>query len=244
MRFGVGTAVCLKGASAATFDPASLPWKVWNRASYSGAPWAGTASAGTSGSASLQDLAAVGVGVGAAVNGLTPATFVAASGDRLYGPANNAVWGASAGCIVVLAKAATAGADAANTVGVRGLVSVSASGVFQMGHSTAGLRVSLYDGAYQEVPAIAVGAGSWFLAAARYNGSVVQASLNGSAFASASIAAGLPTLDATATFWGASQAADSFDGDLLEVMAGDFVMTDTDVANIKSYVNTRYGLAL
>lgn len=226
------------------WSPAQLSLVVWNRASYSGAPWSGTASAGSSGGNQLQDLAVTTPGTGTAVNGYTPIRFASGTGQRLYGPNSDTVFGVSTGSIVVLAKADTAGADAANTVSVRGLVAVQGAGEFQMGHSTAGLRVSVYDGAYQEVPSITQGTGAWFLAAARYNGSAVQARVNSGSFASNSTAAGNPVLSATATYLGASQAADTFDGDILEVLEGSLLLTDADVTKIRGYAATRYGVTV
>lgn len=236
------------GSLASAFEywsPAQLSLSVWVRASYSAAPWAGTASLGGSGSVSLQDLAAVPPVAGTAVNGRTPASFAAGTGQRLYGPNSNAVFAASAGTVIVLARAATAGSDSALTVNVRGLWSTQGSGDVQMGHSTAGLRFSVYDGvAYREAPAIAVGTGSWFVAAGRYNGSAAQARIGAGAFASNSVAAGNAALNASPTYLGSSQAPVSFDGDVLEGLAAAAVLTDADVTRFRGYAATRYSLSV
>lgn len=61
------------------FNPASLAWATWNRGSYGGAPWLGTASAGASGSRSWGGGSPA---VGAALNGFTGALF---SGAQVLG---------------------------------------------------------------------------------------------------------------------------------------------------------------
>lgn len=67
-------------ADGAAFDPDSLQWNLANLASYSTSPWAGTASAGTSGSYNLAALVGT-PDVGAALNGFDSAAFVSANSD-------------------------------------------------------------------------------------------------------------------------------------------------------------------
>lgn len=228
-------------ASGAAFDPAALSLAVWNRGSFTAAPWAGTASAGGSGAVSLQDIFATVPTAGAAVDGFTP---MANSGSQyLYAPECNAVWGASAGSIIVLAKPTAASANAAATVSNPGIVAVNGEGQFQMGFSTSGLRVSVYDPiatAYVEAPAIAAAHGSWHAFAARYTASAVQASVNGSLFASASEACNPPTLSASRIKVGSNFSTSGMVGDTMEVILCNFAVSDAQVAQVISYFKTRY----
>lgn len=72
--FGFGLALGMGGRVDAGLDPSSLALTGWYRASYSGAPWVGTASAGTSGAKSATSPGSAPT-VGTAVNGKTPALY-------------------------------------------------------------------------------------------------------------------------------------------------------------------------
>lgn len=71
LGFGFGNRA--KGAPA-IFDPATQSWDGWFRGNYTGSPWNGTASLGTSGSRSVSE-ATNPATAGTAVNGKTPASF-------------------------------------------------------------------------------------------------------------------------------------------------------------------------
>lgn len=68
-------------------DPTTLPLNLYDRASYSGAPWIGTASAGTSGTHNFTS-SGFAPSVGGAVNGLTPAQYTIAQGLTDSTPSN------------------------------------------------------------------------------------------------------------------------------------------------------------
>lgn len=66
MNLGLGLSICSQ-RSTASLDPSTLAFADWNRATFAGAPWAGVASAGTSGARALSS-GGVAPGVGAALN--------------------------------------------------------------------------------------------------------------------------------------------------------------------------------
>lgn len=230
------------GGSTATYDPAVLAFTIWSKDDYGGVPWAGEASAGTSGSNSFSSSGGTAPVAGTAVDGKTPmACGGSGAGYVTASIADTSIWAAGAGSIIVLCKPTTGLADPANTISARGIVGVDSSGVFQMGFSDAGLRVSVYDGAYQETPAIAAATGSWHCFAARYNGTAVQASKNASPFASNSTAAGGATRVGAGVRVGSNfDNSKEFIGDIMQIILCDFAISDAENAGIHSYFKARY----
>lgn len=209
-----------------------------------GADWTGSASAGTSSGRLLEDLGVTGVGTGTTIDGVAPAAFTGT--ERLYGPGTNTLLGASAGTVIILAKPTAAPADVPAAVNLPGLFGTQSAGEIQMAFSDAGLRVSAYDSvasAYQEAPAIAAASGAYHVFAARYTGTQVQASVDGSAFASASTPCDVPARSAAPTYLGANNAALGASADVLALLTADYAMTDAELADVIGVLNILFPTA-
>lgn len=206
-------------------------------ADFGGGTWSGTASAGDSGGRDLLEYNDVAVGT--TVDGAVPARYNPnqATPACHYGPANQDLWSATGGTTVQLAKPHAAAANASSTESNPGLFACP-SGIFQGGFSDAGYRVSVYDYAanpagYKEAPAVAATEDAYHVFAARFTSTAVQASVDGSSFASASTASGPPTLSSGAIWIGANYGGPSglvVDADILCTITFARAITDAELA--------------
>jgi hypothetical protein len=230
-----------------SFDPALLTWEGWWRSSFASSPWAGTSSLGGSGSRNLTE-ATNPPAVGTALNGLTPADFDGTN-DRL---ANATVLGSmltnAAGTIVALfnADAATTDTGATTAYNMPFLVGGDAGGAVYLTFSTSGVRL----GGSNSVPthnsvAVAASTGAWHMAVGTWDATTLKLSVDGSAFSTLSFSLNAVDGSGSGTCVGRNYDATAFfNGRIAEAMVGKFTATTTDVANLKSYFNNRYALAL
>jgi hypothetical protein len=223
-----------------SFNPATLPLAGWYRASYTGTPWTPTASAGTSGTNDDMTEATFPPTVGVAVNSFTPADF---DGHRLQGAGFNSYCSGPAGTVVALFYADTATAEAGFAYNDPAIVSDTING-FNLGFSDGGVGLAFYDGGWKYPTKVPCSTNTWNMAVARWNGSTVEISVNGGAWSS--IAASDMLISAHALAFGFVQIASVayLDGKILEVMTAQATLSDVDIANIKSYFETRYGITL
>lgn len=234
MRFGVGMAACLKGASAATFDPATLSLSGWWRASYAGAPWSGTASAGTSGANNLALLGAAPT-AGPAVSTYTPADFDGTT-QALSGAALSTFLTDTAYTVLVAFYSDVA---SALTDGV-GYLFGDDGGYMSLGFTTSGVSALGFDGA-SKTAAIACAHGAWHLAMAKLSGGNLYAGVDGTWSAPTACGA-IGSLAGTSRV-GIAYSGDRLDGRLLEVVAAPSVLSDGTISQYRSYLQARYPAA-
>lgn len=245
MRLGLGLSLASVGGIA-PFTPANLALSGYWRASFAGAPWAATASAGVSGTTGALTVVGATPTTGTAVNGFTPAVF--ASGKALTNTADaSTLWAAGAGTIFALFKAASADTATGNKYDDPALLHDS-SVRFTMNFSSAGIGGTMVDGVDYQQAITPCSTGAWHLAMVRFswNGSsgTIGVTLDSAAEVTHAIAGNL-VRDGTDIFVGEYQPGSlRFDGSILELGTAAYKVTDADYAQIKSYVNTRYALSL
>lgn len=232
------------GGGTAVFDPATLALSGWWRGSYAGAPWAANASAGAS-LANGNLVVGVAPSTGTAQGGFTPATMNGSTQYLTNPTLLSTLFTAGAGSIVCLYKAAVAKAPQA--AGSEYLdpycFGDEGNGGLGLSFTTAGFKAFLYDGTYKTAT-VAQATGSYALAVMRWDSTNLGLTVNSAAeitTACGAFAAGM----AHPVSMGRSYAGTGMlQGDMLEVMCINSKLSNTDIANIKSYVNSRYALAL
>lgn len=229
----------ISGAPTAVFDPGTLSLSGWWRASYTGSPFVGRASAGGSGSQNLTE-ATNPPAVGAALNGLTPADFDGIN-DVLGGATLATFQGAAAWSLSLLLKIDTIIATAAG----EGQILSDTTGTFGVGTNTASnvILVEQYDVSWKRHTA-AISAGAYTLVQAKYDGTNLHLRTNSSAFTQ--LACGSNATLAGNLRVGASRAAFAkfFDGQIPELMLSQSAFSTAKFDDIKAYTNSRYGLSL
>lgn len=220
-------------------------WTLYNRGSYTASPWAGTASAGISGTRSLAE-ATNPPGVGSAVNGFTPADFDGTN-DRLRDAVNalNTYISDTSGTVVALFKMDALDADdgAASRYNDPQFIGHDATGNFYFGINATGVFLGGWNGAaHDSISSAAVSTGAWHLAVGTWNGTTFYLSIDGAAFTSA--ARTLSLGGAGGIVMGANYNSTVFlNGQVLVAAAGQFTATMTDVDNIKTFVNNEFGMS-
>lgn len=241
-HFGLTMTSALTWANGAIFDPATLSLTGWWRASFSSSPWAGVASAGSSSGRNLTE-ATNPPNAGSALNGLTPANFDG-SNDRLNGADADVLVSASTGMIAALFRADTAAADAGAALAYNNpaLLTPNNGGVY-LTYSNSGVRLGGFNGgAVHNSLAVAAAAAAWHLVVATWDATTLYLSVDGGSF---STLAHTINVSAVPTLVGANYAAGVFfDGQIAELMTGQFAANATIRDNLRSYVNARYGLAI
>lgn len=233
-----GKMEALAGDSAATgtvaatkeavFTPATLALTGWWRASFGGSPWAGTASAGASGSNSLSE-ATNPPAVGSAQNGFTPASFDAVD-DVLAATGTLATYAgatAIAGWILFSANASANQYIFGDSAGYFELNDSSSTMVLTPG----GVWRSYTVGAYQ-------------LITFRFDGTNAQIGVNeapGAAGGASTAASSTPM--SLAGILRLPLNGYLVNGLVLEIGLANTI-SNANFANIKAYINTRYALSL
>lgn len=238
--FGVGGR-----CGGASFDPATLNLTGWWRASYSGSPWSGTASAGSSGSRNLTE-ATNPPGLGASINSLTPADFNGTNQVLSNSLTFDNFISNTAGTIVVLFKATSAATDAGATSPHQNpaLVASTAGGYVTLGFSTSGVRFGTHNGTSLNSIAVACGTGAWHLGWAAIDSTNIYAAIDSGSFSSTAWT--LSSSFNTDTFRVGSNYNGSkwFTGQIAEIMTMASAVTGAQQTNIVSYINARYALSL
>ena len=231
-------------SSAAIFNPATLSLSGWWRASYGGAPWSPTASAGASGTDGNL-VVGTAPSVGTAVGGLTPAAF---NGSTQYlqtanGPGTYVTLGA--GTIWVLAYVVSAPA----TLGAPYLdpcfLSTNGGGEVSVSYSSSGFVASLYDTAYETTTAISFTTGAYHLFQMTWNGTTLSARVDGGtaqtkAAGNIDTFGGLTCLNVGTNY----NAGDFVNARILEVVTATSAFSTATADNYRSYANNRYGISV
>lgn len=248
MRLGLGLSICDVRGSASVFNPATLSLTGWWRASYAASPWVGTASAGTSGTRDLTE-ATNPPAAGSALNSLTPADFDGTN-DRFYVHAWTSLFSLAAGTAVVLfnadadaAEITTNGYDEPTLIGsADGNASMGLS-VHISGGTTHRVRAHIRDSGGYKTRVQTYSLSSWNLATLRWDSSNMKLDLN--SLSTQTIACGaIPSCTNNTLFGNNYTGTLFFNGRIAEFMTAQTALADADVTNIKTYVNSRYGLAL
>jgi hypothetical protein len=224
-------------------NPTQLTLTGYYRGNYTGSPWAGTASAGTSGSHSIA--AGTTPSTGVALNGITPALFVAASSQSLRDLTftMEAYVSTTAYTISCLIKPVTAQAHGANPFNNPSIFGEN-GGNIGLEYSDSGAQLFHLTGGIYKIVTVALPTGSWALVDSKYDGVNIQIRVNGGAWQS--LAAGSLT-DPTglAIRVGMNFNATAFlDSNVMEILVSNTAISDANLAVYKSYINTTYGLAL
>lgn len=248
-----GMGLWARGASTPVFDPATLALTGWWRASYSGSPWVGTASAGASGSRDLTE-ATNPPAVGAAVNGLTPADFDGTN-DRL----SNATAMSSfltttdfSGWALIDVDAISsnnaAPAASTNNVCVFCTLGTGQLGLYlRSGGGTAGaplVGLHILGASVDRTVTADFATGSPQLVRFKQSGGSIAVAVNGGAWSTAtggtinSLAAALDVgRNPSQTLW--------LNGRIIDVALSQAVISDGDYTSIRTgYINSRYALSL
>ncbi len=239
--FGVGGRV-----GKATFDPATLSLSGWWRGSFSASPWAGVASAGSSGGRDLSE-GTNPPASGTAVNGFNPADFDGTN-DRLTSALTlGDFFSASAWSVAVLFNADTAGTDnGATNIWKNPPFFIDTNEWMIVGFSAGGFQAAHYNsgGNFGEL-SIACGTGGWHLGQAKFGGGVLKARIDSGSWSSS--AGGIGNLGSTAGTIRAGEnpfSSARYDGKILDMMTANTELSDAAFDNILSYARARYGLSL
>lgn len=228
------------------FDPATLTLTGWWRASYSGSPWAGTASAGGSGSQSLTE-ASLSPSVGTAVSGVTPPDFNGTD-DRLAGAACSTFFTTTHYSGWALVKVDTIGTDSATHNANEHIATTLGTGQWGIylrdnGAGTVNVTHRAFGSSVERTVATAFTKSTWQLVQWRADGLTLEIRVNGGAWASA--ATGTINSLAAALELGRNPNQNEFlDGAILDFGTCQLKLNDATFDDIKSYANARYGLAL
>lgn len=228
-----------------TFDPSSLGLSGWWRASYSGVPWSPSNSAGTSGSNGTLGASVVAPTTGSAVNGFTPAVFNGST--QAFAPntaGSTDLITASALTAVVLFNASSLAAQAANFYDDAALATDN-GGNWGLMVNSSGVRAGVFDSSTHQTTAISVGTGAWHMAAMRFTGGTIKCRVDSTDAANVTSVGNIGGFPASTPFFGKNFAVAAFyAGSILEIMTVKSALADSDLANIKSYFNSRYALSL
>jgi len=240
-------------SGAAVYDPAVLALQGWWRASYSGSPWTGTASAGGSNGRNISE-ATNPPATGAAVNGRTSADFDGSNDQLTTATACTTFVSDAAGSLFCLFYADAAAADP-GTAGYYSNPSFfvnDGDGYLGFGFNAAGVVLGSYDstsGTFDSV-GTACATGGWHLGQARWDNSagggagLMEVRVDSGGWTTMAKLVEV-SLSANGVRVGTSfTGAFFFDGKILELGAAQTKFSDATFDNIKSYVNARYALSL
>lgn len=238
-------------SAAPVFNPASLAATIY-LTDYAGAPWIGTASAGTS---AAQDFAAGGAPSVGANFGTHPSADFNGTTHDLYGTGDalgtyftGAAWGLE---IISEADALTAPTGAGTEYTDVALFGDSTNGEFYVTQTTAGIRVGLYDGVgYQNTTPIPHSAGVKSCTQIYYDNVNVYCRVNGKNSAGVagweSVAVGNlrpAALTANVAILGATYAGGGkFDGRIARVMAFAFTPTIANFNDLYANAQSSYSV--
>ena len=234
-----------KKVVSSSFDPTTLGPTELCRADgseYNGAPWVAEYGSG------LNELTNP-PPTGTTQNGFTPADFngtthLLSTGDDF---SNYVAVGGLAGTIIVLFRADTAAAAAANTYDDPALVS-DLINCFNFGFSDGGIGVAFFDGSSWIQDRTTCSAANWHVGVCRWNASTVEIGVDGGTFSSSAHAGALGVISSSGYNFtvGHSEinASTFFDGRVLEVWAFNVKLTNQNITDYVGYVNSRYNLSL
>lgn len=241
------------GHGPSVVDPATYALTLYLRPEFNGAPWVGTASAGTSsghnfasGGTSPSNGAALNGHVGADFNGTTQNLVCASGVCDLAGYVGSAGGVACGGAVLFKADTATADAGA----GLRKnnpCFFADANSIVNYGFSSAGIHISCINTAVatKEV-VIACSTGAWHALFWKIASNTVYLALDGGAWQSIALAADLHGSRDQGIYMGRSAAAATyFDGIVQEsLVMSAAAPTDLQVTDIRAYFASIYGVSV
>lgn len=247
MRLGLGmrlhTSIVAGGGGGGGFDPTTLSLTGYWKASYAGVPWTPTATAGSSGSNGNLTADGTAPDTGTSVNGLTPATFNGTTQGFQAGSASTFVNGGTSVFSVVGLFYADASTAAATDFYDDPTLFGDVSGNWGLVFTASGVRAGKYTSSSQQTTHIAQATGAWFLAAMTYDGTDIVCYVNSTT--STKTVVGTPgALSGNLKIGKNYTGAKLLQGRALELMTAQSVLSGSDIANIRSYFNTTYGLSL
>lgn len=238
----------VRGSSVAAIDPAALSLTGWWRASYAGSPWAGTASAGGSGSRNLTE--ATNPPGTAVVGGFTAADADGTNDVLNYTGTLDDLINANAASMWVLFNADTAQADAGagNRINNTAFLAEGSAGFFSFGFTAGGVHVSWHNaGAYSEL-IIACATAGWHLAQFKYDagqaGAQLRLRVDGGAWSTASAGVLDGGLTNAVKLLQRYFLGNFFDGKILDIGTADSALSDASFDGIRGYCNTRYAVSV
>lgn len=221
------------------FDPATMAWGLWSRASFAVTPWPGVASLGGSGAVSLTEVTNPPT-VGTPRAGLTPAALNGTT-QRLNGPNASTLFTNTAGTIAAFVHPAAAAADpGANGRYDSPAIFTSTNGGVYLTYTSAGFGFGGFVGiTHNSVDAPAI-VGQPHFVVATWDASKIYLSVDGAIFEEENHGV---TIGANPVLIGTNYASAAFlNASLFEVMAGQFTASMGDVANLANYFMSRYEL--
>lgn len=231
----------LLGASFA--PPLDLAWTGFWRANYSGSPWPGTPSAGSSAGRDLSEAISPPVG-GTPQNGYTPADFGGVSSIlRTADPAEGVYIGATTCTIHAVVKVRSAPAPGANVFDDPCLIVTQNSATLALGFSSSGVAFGVYTSGGPVQTAYVPLTGGYDVIQARLDGTNASVRVNGGAWSSVAATdfASDPTnvLLVGSDYTGAAQ---FFDALALELGIAALAFGDTSLDASRTAAVTRYAL--
>lgn len=232
------------GPVSGVIDPASLALSGWYRDYTAALPWAGKASAGTSGTPTLQTGGFGAPGAGATSNGRTSAAFPADKYIRDAVGLVGAYITPTAWRAIIVARFDAPAAAGANPYNDAAFLQDGSNGVWGVAINSTNIFAYAYVGGTPKVAAVAYPGTGWHMIDASYDGATLSCSVDGGT--PGTIASATPN-DCTADtlIVGASyNGATKYNGDIAEIITAKTTLSGTSTADFKAYVNNYYGLAL
>lgn len=221
------------------FDPSSMNLTGWFRTDFSGAPWVGVASSGSSGSKSLVH-SATDPTAGPTINGKTPANYTS-NATLTDSTAITSYVSTSASGIAGLINATSAASPSGNTYDDPAIFR-DTNADYGVTYTTDGVRLFAYDGSYKEVHA-SVSTGSWHAFFAWHDGTHLNLQID----------SGSPvtpvSCNTLAILTGSIVSGQGYGGVYIDMSVAELITSQsawsgTDISNLLDYFNGRYGLSL
>lgn len=238
-----------KPSAAAVFDPATLPLSMWHsakKAAYSGTPpWAGNASTGGSGSVTAVTAGADPT-TGSSLNGNVTTAF---NGSQWLTESanNNVIFASSSGSVAFLFNASSIPTTTGLLYGDGSFLSDPGDADTTFGLTSAGLSAALNTASgYIRANVTFSTTGSWHLFQAKWDGTNLKARVDSGSWSAGTVACGpvVFAVPATPTLGESYAGGARYSGLIAEAIASATTISDANFDNIKSYVNSTYGLAL
>ena len=233
-------------ADASAFDPTTLSLEGFWLAPFAGAPWVGQSSAGGSGSRNLTDGGSgLPPSAGAALNGFATADFDGVD-DRLYSSVNAETFlPPAAYTALVLYRADVAPAAAANVYDDPSLLGDGFG--LSIAHSAGGFGVAHYDNgaaAWRQARVSATATGAWVLGKVKYDGANIYLGTNGGAWSAPTSAGARGGVGNSMRLGFTTISVPAFFDGRMAAIALATSLTDADIDNFRSYLNSRFALSI
>jgi len=237
------------------FDPGTLNPTGWYRASYGGVPWLPTPGGGTSGVNGNMVTLSSAPTVGAALNGLTPASFDGTKGLVNTSTPNAATFvtpmNGTYATAIVLFKRGTSAAPAVNFYDDAQLLTDD-FGNWGLGISSSGFQIGGYSfGVNHPSGWVAIPEGQWGMGVFQFDGARIGGDVNGRLYRPGGVTdlvcSPLANWIGVGTAMRIGQSyngAAKINGDVAEVLTFAYKLTVAQLNRIRDYANSRYGLSL